>query len=285
MKKILFVNLLLLFVVAGQLVAQDLISVADLKKNLTNKDLVIIDARKDAEYKEMHIKGAINIYHGSLCNDAPIKSIIKSSADMAAMFGKAGVSEKSMIVVYDDGSGKYAGRLYWILKYLGATNVKMLDGNMKAWKAGRASITATASTLKATTFTPTVNKKFLANMDEVKAAQNNSKAVIVDVRPVAEYNGSEGTSNRLGHIPHAINFDFTQLLKTDGTMKSKEDMLSLLKAAGITSDKEVIAYCTSSVRAGILFLALHSVLGYTNVKVYDGALYEWESIATNQVVK
>lgn len=285
MKKTFFSSIILLFVLIGQSFAQDLISVADLKKNLTNKDLIIIDARKDTEYKEMHIKGAINIYHGALCNDAPIKSIIKSSADMASIFGKAGVSEKSMIVVYDEGSGKYAGRLYWILKYLGATNVKMLDGNMKAWKAGRAAITATATTLKATTFTPTVNKKFLATMDEVKAAQNNAKAIIVDVRPIAEYNGSEGTSTRLGHIPSAVNFDFAKLLNTDGTMKSKDEMLALLKGAGITSDKEVITYCTSSVRAGIVFLALHSVLGYPNVKVYDGALYEWESIAANQVVK
>lgn len=281
MKKFLSLVIAVLAVVGSM--AQDLISVADLKKNAANT--VLIDARKADEYTKVHIKDAISIYHGSLCDDAPIKSVVKSPDALAKMFGDAGVGQGDAIVVYDEGSGKYAGRLYWILKYLGAKNVRMLDGNLTAWKAARGAITKAPSKRKATTFAPTVNKAVWASMADVKKANGNAKAVVVDVRPAAEYNGTEGQTDRLGHIPGAVNLDHAKLLATGDLMKPKAELQQMMTAAGITPDKEVILYCTSSVRAGIVFLALTTILDYPNVKVYDGAFYEWTSVAANKVEK
>lgn len=272
------------FLFASSIQAQDVISVNDLAAKLKDKNTVIVDCRKESDYSKRHVKNAVNIYHGKCYKEGPIKSMIQSPAELAKTFGKAGISAEKSVVVYDDGSGKYAGRVYWILKYLGAKDVKVLDGHIKAWQAGRKPVTMAATVSKKTTFTPNVQAKYLANLAQVKAGMK-SGAVILDVRSAAEFNGTDESDLRKGHIPGAKNIEFKNVLTARGELKSKEELKTLFESAGVTADKEIILYCASSVRAGIVFLALHSALDYPNVKVYDGAFYEWEADTNNEVVK
>ena len=259
----------LIVFVASALSAQDIISATDLAKIQKNDDVVIVWAGADAGYK-VHITGAVNVPHSSLCNDVPVRTMLKPSAEMAKMLGAQGISTDKTIVVYDEGSGKYAGRMYWILKYLGAPNVKMLDGNLNAWKAKRKPITGSPTNAKAATFTAKVDEAQLAKMDEVKKAIGNASYVLVDARTPEEHAGTAETELRKGHIPGAVNVNYETVMDGNGVLKSNDALKALFESKGITKDKTAIVYCETSVRAGVVYLALKG-LGYPNVKVYDGA--------------
>ena len=266
MKKLISISALVIFAFSS-INAQSLISAADLAVKMKDANCVVISAEKEANYNLVHIKGAINVPYNEL--NISEEGKLKSSSAIAAILGANGVSNTNSIVVYDEGKGKYAGRLYWVLKYLGCKDVMILDGGLPSWKASRKPITKLPTTLSKTTFTPVVTSAYLAKESDVKSGNY----LIVDVRPANEFNGSADKS--LGHIPGAINLDFTKVMNSNGTMKSKAELASLFKSAGITSDKKIILYCKTSVRAGIVFLALESILNYPTVKVYDGALNEW----------
>jgi len=261
--------------------AQDIISVKEFLKIKKDPNVVLVSARKPADYKKVHIAGAININHKDLYKASP-KSTLKSSAEIAKILGEKGISNNNTIVLYDNGSGKYSGRMYWILKYLGAKDVKLLNGHMKAWRMARKPVTKNPANRKATTFAVNINKGAIANIAQVKKASTNAASVIVDVRSADEFKGIKESKLPKGHIPSAINLEFKKVLTSKGKLKSKEELQALFTAAGITKNKEVILYCESSVRAGIVYLALTTALDYTNVKVYDGALFEWTA---SEIVK
>jgi len=283
MKKFL-VLILMLFIGAQVIWAQaDVISVKDYVKIMKDKNTVLVSARKPADYKKVHIINAVNIDHKTLYKDAPVKSVLKPVAAIAKIFGSKGVCESNNIVIYDNGTGKYSGRLYWILKYMGAGNVKILDGHLDAWKAARKPVTRMPSKVKPVTFTTNVNKGMNVDLAYIKKAMNNSNSILVDVRSPEEFNGTKESKIRKGTIPGSVNLEFKHVLNSRKMLKSKEELAKIFKSKGITSDKEVILFCETSVRAGIMYLALTSVLDYSNVKVYDGAYYEWQSIASNKV--
>jgi thiosulfate/3-mercaptopyruvate sulfurtransferase len=248
----------------------DIISAADFMNLFkTNKSLVIIDASKADTYKQSHIKNAVNIPHATLNQDSDIDGLIKTPQDIAQILGKMGVSNTSTIVVYDEGSQKYSSRVYWVLKYIGAQDVKILHKDMMAFKKARVPLTALPAKPKPATFTVSLNKAIYADINEVKAG----KAKLIDVRSPEEYNGTADNSE--GHLPGAINIPYKELLTENGAFKSKAEMEKIVSKYGITAGTPVIAYCRTSVRAGVLYAAFVNVLGYKNVKVYDGAYAEW----------
>lgn len=119
----------------------------------------------------------------------------------------------------------------------------------------------------------------MADLGYVKSG----KAKIIDVRTTEEYVGSADNSD--GHLPDAINIDYTELLTDTEAFKSKEDMEKVMSKYGITSSTPIVAYCRTSVRATVLYAALVNVLGYTDVKVYDGAYLEWVDKGNKVVAK
>ncbi|MDX1284512.1 MAG: sulfurtransferase [Draconibacterium sp.] len=267
--------------IASAISAQDVISATELAKISKNKDVVVVWAGAASGYK-VHITGSVSVPHSSICKDEPVRTVIKSPAEMAKALGAKGVSTDKTIVVYDEGSAKYSGRMYWMLKYLGAPNVKVLNGNMKAWKAKRKPITGSPTKATAATFTPKVDASQLAKMDEVKKAVGNSAYVLVDARSPEEFAGTAEAEFRKGHIPGAVNVNYETVMDGKGLLKSNEDLKSLFESKGITKDKTAIVYCETSVRAGIVYLALKG-LGYPKVKVYDGAYLEWQATSSNKV--
>ena len=264
--KKLLLNLLLLTIFANFSFAQDIISAAEAKKLANDKSTVIVSTRTAEDYAKVHIRNAVNVDINALASTEDPKGILKSPAEVAKLLGEKGIDPSKKIIIYDTGSNKGAGRLYWILKYLGFNDVKVLDGHMQAWRTARGPVTNAATPVKAVTFTPTVNAKIFADKAYVKSKLNS--AAVVDVRDDTEWGE--------GHIQGAIHFEYKNVINEDGTLKSKAELETLFNNAGITKNKEVILYCATSVRAGIVFLALTSVLDYPNVKVYDGAYNEWK---------
>lgn len=278
--KISLLYIILLVLTLGLIHAQDVISAKELQNYLKQDNTILVSAQKEVEYNKIHITGAINIDHNLLYDDM---TMLLPATQVAQILGVNGISKDMKIVLYDEGSSKYSGRMYWILDYMGATDVKILDGGLKAWKAARKPVTKTVATAKAVTFTPQIDKSYLATMSTVESAINNATYVIIDARTPEEYNGTNETSLRLGHIPSAVNVNYTNLLNTKGELKSNDELVALFAKAGVTKDKKVIVYCKTSVRAGIEFLALKSALEYPNVMVYDGAFTEWQNETANKV--
>jgi thiosulfate/3-mercaptopyruvate sulfurtransferase len=265
--------------------ATDIISAQEVAKIMKDENVVIVSAQKASSYNEFHITGSINLSPSLLVDNEPIEYMSKAVSEMERIIGEKGVSNTNLIIVYDEGSFKYSGRLYWVLKYLGVENVKILDGGLIAWKAIRKPVTSAPTTRKATTFTANVQPQFLANLSEVKKATTDSNYVIVDARSEAEYTGTGESKLRPGHIPNAISVSYSELIAESGELKSAEQLAELYTSRGITPDKTVIIYCTTSVRAAIEFAALNSILGYENVKVFDGAYTEWAAQEDTEVVR
>ncbi len=282
MKKIIGILIMLL---AVQLVCAGVISAKELKTLAKSGDVIIVSARNASDYSSKHIDGAINIDHKNLYKAEGVSSMLKSADEIAKIFGEKGISANSKIVIYDTGSNKAAGRLYWIFKYLGATDVNILDGHLKGWGKVRGKVTKNATNITPATFNATPDAAILTDIAYVKVHKDDANVILLDVRSADEFAGTDTDKNitRYGHIPGAVNLEFKAVINEDGTIKSKDEIAAAMNAAGVTSDKEVILYCASSVRAGIVFMALKDILGYGNIKVYDGAYYEWQADTANSI--
>jgi len=251
----------------------------------TNKSMVIIDVQASDVYAKQHIMGAINIPHKNLYKPGPIEGQFKDVEELAAIFGKSGVSNTSKIIVYDDGSQKYNSRVLWVLTYLGATDVSLLHKDMAQMEAARIPMTATPSTLKTTTFIPAVNADMNIDMASVKALNANPNALLLDVREPDEFKGIDKDKKSQGHLPGAVYLYYKDMLTATGAYKTKEEIIVIAAKAGATPEKEIVVYCQTGIKAAVTYFALKEIAGFPNVKLYAGAYAEWASVAENPIVK
>ena len=263
----------------------DIITAKDFGKAIKDKNTVIVSAQSKKNYGVSHIKGSIFLDHKLLYKDGKPEGILKTPEEMAKILGETGISNTNTIIIFDGAKDKYAGRVYWILKYLGAENVKILEKDMKAWRSARVPLTKAPTKGKSTTFAVNVNADVIVDMAWMQSHVKDAGVVIVDVRPTDEFIGNSKSHPSPGHIAGAINLDWETLVTAKGVLKDKAIIESLFKSAGITSDKTIVFYCATSVRAGLPFFVAKTILAYPNVKVYDGAMNEWETVAANAIEK
>lgn len=278
MKKIFSTGVILSFILFATtaIAGGEVISAGDFVKLIkANKGVVVIDAGKAADYSKMHVPNAVSIPHKELYKDGSIEGLIKSPEELASYFGKKGVSDQSTIVIYDDGSNKYSSRVYWILKYLGAKDMKILHKDMDAWKKVRLPITGRPTSIKKKTFTVNLKPEVLANVADVKKAVTGGSAIIIDARAKTEYDGTSEKPKSKGHVSKAINIEYKEFVNDKGAFKSAEELKKVAAKYGLTPDKEIMLYCVTGVRAAVIYFALAEILDYPNVKVYDGSYNEW----------
>ena len=280
-------TLIIAFLFASTMVfAQgDIISAKDFGKAIKDKNTVVVSAQSKKNYGVSHIKGAIHLDHKKLYKDGKPEGLIKTPEELAKVFAAHGISNTSNIIIYDGAKNKYAGRVYWILKYAGAANVKMLEKDMKAWRSARVPLTKAPAKVKAAQFAAAVNNDVIVDMAWVKAHMADASVALVDVRVVDEFTGKSTTPVSPGHIKGAINLNWESLVTAQGVLKDKASIESLFKSAGITADKTIVFYCATSVRAGLPYFVAKTMLAYPNVKVYDGAMNEWETVTSNPIEK
>lgn len=259
----------------------DFISAKDASPLIKSKKATVVSARSESDYSKSHVSNAINVQHKDLYKDGDIEGLLKSPDELAEYFSNKGIPSDKMIIIYDDGKNKYAGRLYWIFKYLGVKDVKMLHKDMDDWKKARIMITRMPTKTKKANFVANPVPEILTSTDYVKNHLNDPNVVIVDVRKPDEFNGTSEKPKSKGHISGAVNLNYETLLNADGSLKSKIDLEKLTNSVGLSQEKEVILYCATSVRTGVVFNILTTVLGYNNVKVYDGAYNEWVNNPSN----
>jgi thiosulfate/3-mercaptopyruvate sulfurtransferase len=280
MKRILF-GLISLFG-ALSLNAQVTISAKEFGAELkSNKEMVVIDVQAPEIYAKQHIQGAINIPHKSLYKTGPVEGQFLEPAELADIFAKKGVSNTSKIVLYDDGSQKYNSRVWWVLEYLGATDVFLLHKDMAQMESARIPMTSTPVKLKATTFTPALNADMNIDMAALKSKIDNPTVLLLDAREKDEYEGMDKDKRSKGHLPGAIFMNYKEVLTPTGAYKSKDEILALAPQFGISPEKEVIVYCQTGIKASVLYIALKEIAGLSNVKLYAGAYAEWSSVPDN----
>ena len=280
-----YAAVLVISLLVSQAALAQLISVDELAEMMEKGDVVVVSARAAKDYVKVHLPGAVNLWHKDLYKEGDIQALLKSPEEIAEVLGNLGLSADKTIVIYDSGKAKFAGRVYWILKYMGAKDVRILDGHMKMWRKGRKPVTKDETEITPAKFVAAPVDSIYASIDYVKAGLGKADFVLVDARAEDEYDGEKGETKRKGHISGSIRLDYVEVLNEDGTVKSKDDLAKVFADAKITPDKDVVLYCETSVRAGIMYLALTSILDYGKVRVYDGALYEWSADAANAVEK
>lgn len=234
-------------------------------------------------YKEAHIPGAVfwNIMADLLLPDLRQNLNINH---IERLLSRSGITNETTVVAY----GSYPGTgawIFWLLKLFGHADVRVLDGGHQKWMAEGRPVTTEFSTFAPVAYQAKpldTNLRVLA--DEVRTAIERPEQIILDVRTLQEYQGEyflmkppEGTE-QAGHIPGAIHLEHTLTLNEDGTFKSISELQKLLTSKGITSDKEIFPYCAIGGRSAYTWFVLKYVLGYPNVRNYDGSWNEWSRL-------
>jgi len=280
-KKNLFGIFSLLFVFTISLSAQsDLIEAKDFNDYAKKTaGLIIIDASKPDLYAKAHLKGAINLPYKELNQkEGKVEGLMESVENMAKVFGDKGIGENDPIVVYDEGSQKYSTRVFWLLKYLGASNVKLLHKDNNKWRDARIMLTSEPTKLKAKVFVPKVNNMVSVDLNGVAELMSKPDVILIDAREMEEFSGTETGDKAYskGHFPKAVNIPFNSLLNEDNSYKSLEAIKKIHDDKGLTADKTYIVYCKTGVKASVNFIAMIDMLKFPNVKLYDGGYVEWE---------
>ena len=261
-----------------------LISAKDFAAELkANKNIVVIDVNGADIYGKQHIQGAINLPHKELYKAGSVEGQLKPAEELAAIFGKKGVSNTAKIVLYDEGSNRYNSRAWWILKSIGATDVSILHFNMDQFAAARIPLTATPSAGKATAFAVTESSYKACSMADV---QNRAEGtVLLDGREKDEFEGADAAKKSKGHIPGAVLMNFKEVLTATGAYKSKDEIIAAAAKFGATPEKSIVVYCNSGIKAAVLYVALKEIAGFQNVQNYVGSYADWVTVAENPLVK
>jgi len=249
----------------------------DLEANLGRAGLTIIDARTTG-YDDGHIPGAINM----LFNDPDYvddSMMLKPVAELESKLGELGLTRDMTFVIYDDTTASFgaAGRIFWMLEYLGCPNVHVLNGGWDKWSADGRPTETTPNTLPAASFTATVQEDTLMEKDYLEDRLGDDDFVVIDSRTDEEFNGwTLYGESRGGHISGAIQIPYEWFFKEDKTILDVAELKELFESRGITTDKEVTSYCTIGIRSGFVYFVLRT-LGYPRVSNYDGSIVEWSA--------
>lgn len=254
-----------------------------LTEHLNDPSVRIIEANMNPEAcKDAHIPGAVfwNILSDLM---KPDMSMNLDSKAIAELLSRSGILPETTVVAY--GSYPATGSLiFWFLKRFGHERVYVLNGGYQKWIAEGRPLTSDLSSFEPTQYTTvksSSDRDYRILLSEVQDVLNRPDVVMLDVRTPLEYSGDvfidkppEG-GERSGHLPGAVHLEHTLVLNKDGTFKSAEELHDLCVERGITKDKEIIPYCAIGGRSGFIWFVLKYLLGYPNVRNYDGSWNEW----------
>jgi thiosulfate/3-mercaptopyruvate sulfurtransferase len=247
--------------------------------------LVEVDVDTSA-YDQGHIAGAVGWNWQSQLQDNVRRDLIDKAA-LEKLLGESGISNDTTILLYGDNNNWFAAYALWQLKYYGHKDVRLINGGRKKWIEEKRALTTDAVKVAATKYTATgPDESIRARKEQIFAAiDKGKKAQLVDVRSVDEFTGKviappgmSETAQRAGHIPGAANVPWVQAANEDGTFKSAEALQQLYQSKGIVGGDEVIAYCRIGERSSHTWFVLKYLLGYDNVKNYDGSWTEWGNL-------
>jgi thiosulfate/3-mercaptopyruvate sulfurtransferase len=271
-----------------------LVSTQWVADHLTDPAVRLVEVSVETSlYDKEHVPGAVNFSWTSQLQDQVRRDII-GKEDFEALLSHAGIGPDTHVVLYGDNNNWFAAYGLWVFQYYGHDKVSLMDGGIKKWKLENRPMTDAVPSYLLTTYRVTkMNADYRADRDHVKASLGKDNIRLVDVRSLAEYAGEiiappgmTETAQRPGHIPGAANIPWSQAVAEDGTYKSKEDLAKLYGDKGVTGNgNEIITYCRIGERSSHTWVVLKHILGYKNVRNYDGSWTEWGNLIANPIKK
>jgi thiosulfate/3-mercaptopyruvate sulfurtransferase len=261
----------------------------------SNVRIAEVDYDPKANYQLGHIPGAVLFDWKQDIND-PVNRNVLSRQACEDLLQRDGVNNDTTLVLYGDFNNWFAAFAFWVFKYYGFKDVRMMNGGRKKWLEEDREISKDIPNYsKGNIKTTGPDDNIRVFLDEVKQALDvRDRIKMVDVRSPKEFTGEilappeypTEHAQRGGHIPGAENIPWAQAVNDkDGTFKSADELKKLYESKGITQDKEIIAYCRIGERSSHTWFVLKYLLGYPNVKNYDGSWTEWGNMIANQIEK
>jgi thiosulfate/3-mercaptopyruvate sulfurtransferase len=273
-----------------------LVSPADASANVNSGKWKVLDVRPvpPLDYLSGHLPKAVHISEQAFRGpNGTLPYQIWPAGDLANLLSKAGVSNKDSVIVYSDGTNVLGATLVaYILEKSGVPKVAILDGGFSGYKAAELPTTKRFPNYKIVPFKTTSVNNISISLKELLPLVGKPNVVIVDPRPKAQYEGTDQTFIRNGHIPGAINIAWqsateaknpAEALQNPHKFKSVEALRKLFESRGVTPDKTVIISCSTGREASLQYVVLKHLLGYPNVRVYEGSWTEYS--ATNYPVQ
>ncbi|HEY4419247.1 MAG TPA: sulfurtransferase [Pseudonocardia sp.] len=265
---------------------QDVLVTADwAEKNLGTEGIVFLEVDEDTTaYDGGHLPGAIKVNWTSELQDLVRRDIVNKE-QFEQLLSAKGVGNDDTVVLYGGNNNWFAAYAYWQFKLYGHQDVKLLDGGRKKWELDGRPLTSDVTGRTATSYTAQEpDNSIRAFRDEVVEAIGGKN--LIDVRSPDEFSGKilapahlpQEQSQRPGHIPSAINIPWSKAANEDGTFKSDDELKKLYDDAGYDENLSTIAYCRIGERSSHSWVVLHELLGYADVKNYDGSWTEYGSL-------
>jgi thiosulfate/3-mercaptopyruvate sulfurtransferase len=235
-------------------------------------------------YDQGHIPGAIKIDWVADLNDAVVRDYLNRE-QFEQLMASNGISNDTTVIFYGDKNNWWATYAFWVFKLFGHEDARIMNGGRTKWVAEGREMTREVPSYPQTTYKAPErdDATIRAFRDQVRQHINQKGGALVDVRGPQEFSGErthmpeypqEGTL-RGGHIPTAVNIPWAKAVKEDATFKSPEELRALYEGQGVTPDKDVISYCRIGERSSHTWFVLKYLLGYPNVRNYDGSWTEW----------
>ena len=267
--------------------------VANNPSNDTRK-IVEVDYDPENAYRKGHVKNASLIWWKRDIND-PVRRDIISKKQFEDLMSKNGIKSDTEVILYGDFNNWFAAFVFWVFKYYGHENLKIMNGGRKKWELENREYTTDEPQLQATEYKSAPPDEGLrAYLFDVWRSLDRIDSVMVDVRSPKEFTGEITAppeypmehAQRGGHIPGANNIPWaTAVNDADGTFKSVEELNQIYQPKGVTSDKDVICYCRIGERSSHTWFVLKYLLGYSKVRNYDGSWTEWGNMIGNPIEK
>ncbi|MFZ1076137.1 MAG: sulfurtransferase [Nitrosotalea sp.] len=265
-------------------------------KNLGNSSIKIVEVDYDPEnaYRQGHIQNASLIWWKRDIND-PVTRDIVTKSQFEELMSRNGVTSDSEVILYGDFNNWFAAFVFWIFKYYGHEKVKIMNGGRKKWEMEKRPYTKEEPQIQKTKYvSKPPNEGMRAYLFDVRRALDKTDTVLVDVRSPKEFSGEITAppeypmehAQRGGHIPGAHNIPWaTAVNDTDGTFKAVDELKKNYEPKGVTPDKDVICYCRIGERSSHSWFVLKYLLGYPQVRNYDGSWTEWGNMIGNPIEK
>jgi thiosulfate/3-mercaptopyruvate sulfurtransferase len=263
-----------------------LVSTQWVAQHRTDPNVRIIEVDPDTTaYGQGHIPGAVGWNWETELQDQ-LRRTLAGKPQFEALASRAGISPDTTVIVYGDNNNWFAAWALWEFKIYGHKDVRLMNGGRKKWFAeGRPTTTEVKEYPRTQYRAQEPDWSLRAQRDQVIQIVERGGAHLVDVRSPDEFTGKviappglNETAQRGGHIPSAVNIPWAMSCNDDGTFKSAEELKSLYEARGVKPGQETVAYCRIGERSSLTWYVLKYLLGYPNVKNYDGSWTEWGNL-------